>query len=154
MGGTGTRGARAHQAYRHRGRERSGVLPDFFIGAHAALLEAPLLTRELHRFQSYFPSVRLVLVTGIRLNRDYALATSLARCDNTRLAPYVCCPRGSVRTRKIPWSCTLVIVSYVSPIFWIRAHASGRPTIHRSSVMLRSASRFQKNREIEAGPLD
>ena len=60
MGRTGTRGPRAHQAKRRRGRERSGVLPDFVIGAHATLPKAPLLTREVHRFQSYFPSVRLV----------------------------------------------------------------------------------------------
>ncbi|MGH8514387.1 MAG: type II toxin-antitoxin system VapC family toxin [Gammaproteobacteria bacterium] len=52
--------AKAHQAYRRRGGARTGVLPDFFIGAHAAVLGAPLLTRDVRRFQSYFPSVRLV----------------------------------------------------------------------------------------------
>lgn len=51
---------KAHQAYRHRGGVRIGVLPDFFIGAHAAVLKAPLLTRDPQRFHSYFPSVRLV----------------------------------------------------------------------------------------------
>ena len=51
---------KAHQAYRRRGGARTGVLPDFFIGAHAAVLGAPLLTRDVRRFQSYFPSVRLV----------------------------------------------------------------------------------------------
>ena len=52
--------AKAHQAYRRRGREKNSVLPDFVIGAHATVLEAPLLRREVHRYQSYFRSVRLV----------------------------------------------------------------------------------------------
>lgn len=53
--------ARAHQAYRRKGGERTGVLPDFFIGAHAAVLGVPLLTRDAQRFRSYFPTVRLVM---------------------------------------------------------------------------------------------
>lgn len=52
--------AKAHQAYRRRGGTRTGVLPDFFIGAHAAVLGAPLLTRDVRRFRSDFPSVQLV----------------------------------------------------------------------------------------------
>ncbi len=52
---------KAHQAYRRRGGIRTGVLPDFFIGAHAAVLGAPLLTRDDQRFRRYFPSVRLVM---------------------------------------------------------------------------------------------
>lgn len=53
--------ARAHQAYRRRGGERSGVLPDFFIGAHARVANVPLLTRDPRRFRAAFPD--LVLVT-------------------------------------------------------------------------------------------
>lgn len=53
--------ARVHQAYRRRGGERSGVLPDFFIGAHARVLNLPLLTRDPRRFRAAFPD--LVLVT-------------------------------------------------------------------------------------------
>lgn len=53
--------AKAHQAYRRRGGERGGVPPDFFIGAHAAVLNVPLLTRDARRFSRYFPSVRLVM---------------------------------------------------------------------------------------------
>lgn len=52
--------ARAHQAYRRRGGERSGVLPDFFIGAHARVLDAPLLTRDPRRFRAAFPDLALV----------------------------------------------------------------------------------------------
>jgi hypothetical protein len=35
-------------------------LPDFFIGAHAAVMELDLLTRDARRYRSYFPSVRLI----------------------------------------------------------------------------------------------
>lgn len=52
--------ARAHQAYRRRGGKRRGVLSDFFIGAHAAVLGVPLLTRDARRFKRYFPGVQLV----------------------------------------------------------------------------------------------
>lgn len=53
--------ARVHQAYRRRGGARSGVLPDFFIGAHARVANVPLLTRDPRRFRAAFPD--LVLVT-------------------------------------------------------------------------------------------
>lgn len=52
---------KAHQTYRRRGGGRPGVLADFLIGAHAAVLGVPLLTRDAQRFRSYFPGVRLVL---------------------------------------------------------------------------------------------
>ncbi|MCZ2419945.1 MAG: type II toxin-antitoxin system VapC family toxin [Burkholderiales bacterium] len=52
---------KAHQIYRRRGGGRPGVLADFLIGGHAAVLGAPLLTRDAQRFRSYFPGVRLVL---------------------------------------------------------------------------------------------
>ena len=35
-------------------------LPDFFIGAHAAVLGCPLLTRDTRRYAAYFPTVRLI----------------------------------------------------------------------------------------------
>ena len=47
-------------AYRRKKGSKSGVLPDFFIGAHAAVMELPLLTRDSTRFASYFPTVRLI----------------------------------------------------------------------------------------------
>ena len=46
--------------YRERGGARSGVLPDFFIGAHAAVANLPLLTRDTRRFRFYFPTVQLI----------------------------------------------------------------------------------------------
>jgi predicted nucleic acid-binding protein len=47
-------------AYRRQGGAKSGVLPDFFIGAHAAVLSLPLLTRDATRYVRYFPSVALI----------------------------------------------------------------------------------------------
>jgi predicted nucleic acid-binding protein len=46
--------------YRRRRGTRAGVLPDFFIGAHAAVLDAPLVTRDTGRFRTYFPTVNLI----------------------------------------------------------------------------------------------
>ena len=48
------------QRYRAAGGIRHGVLPDFFIGAHAAVAGVPLLTRDVQRYRSYFPSVALI----------------------------------------------------------------------------------------------
>ncbi len=48
------------RTYRRRGGEKPGVLSDFFIGAHAAVLGVPLLTRDARRFRRYFPSVLLL----------------------------------------------------------------------------------------------
>jgi len=44
---------------RSRGTKRS-VLPDFYIGAHAAVMQWPLLTRDVARYRSYFPTVSLI----------------------------------------------------------------------------------------------
>ncbi|MBB4192465.1 hypothetical protein GGE45_002028 [Rhizobium aethiopicum] len=46
--------------YRKAGGMRTGVFPDFFIGAHAAVQQLPLLTRDRGRYCSYFPSLRLI----------------------------------------------------------------------------------------------
>jgi predicted nucleic acid-binding protein len=46
--------------YRKRGGGRTGVLPDFFIGAHAAVLGAPLITRDARRYRTYFPAIALI----------------------------------------------------------------------------------------------
>lgn len=49
--------AKAYAQYRMRGSGKPQVLPDFFIGAHAAVENWPLLTRDASRFRSYFPTL-------------------------------------------------------------------------------------------------
>jgi len=51
---------KAFLQYRRSGGPRSSPLPDFFIGAHAAVAEIHLLTRDPGRFRALFPTVRLV----------------------------------------------------------------------------------------------
>jgi predicted nucleic acid-binding protein len=46
--------------YRRRGGTRTSTLPDFFIGAHAAAGDLTLLTRDVARYRTYFPTVRLI----------------------------------------------------------------------------------------------
>ena len=52
--------AAAYKLYRRRGGLRRSPLPDFFIGAHAAVANLALLTRDARPYRSHFP--RLVLV--------------------------------------------------------------------------------------------
>ena len=47
-------------AYRRRGGERTAPLPDFYIGAHAAIAGFRLLTRDRGRFRTYFPTLELI----------------------------------------------------------------------------------------------
>jgi predicted nucleic acid-binding protein len=51
---------KAFLRYRAAGGTRTGVLPDFFIGAHAAVMEISLLSRDTGRYSTYFPTVALV----------------------------------------------------------------------------------------------
>jgi len=51
---------KAFQLYRQQAGTKTGVLPDFFIGAHAAVLGCPVLTRDTRRYSTYFPSVSLI----------------------------------------------------------------------------------------------
>ena len=51
---------KAFVAYRRRGGTRRSPLPDFFIGAHAAVEGFALLTRDARRYRTYFPSVQLI----------------------------------------------------------------------------------------------
>lgn len=52
--------AKAFVQYRRRGGSKLQVLPDFFIGAHAAVEGWPLLTRDAIRFRTYFPTLEVI----------------------------------------------------------------------------------------------
>jgi predicted nucleic acid-binding protein len=52
--------ARAYTLYRRRGGSKGQVLPDFFIGAHAAVEGWSLLTRDAGRFKTYFPTLHVI----------------------------------------------------------------------------------------------
>lgn len=56
--------AKAFLAYRKRGGERRSPLPDFYIGAHAAVLAYRLLTRDAARYRTYFPALRIICPEG------------------------------------------------------------------------------------------
>ena len=47
--------------YRRAGGSRRTPLPDFYIGAHAAVRGIPLLTRDAARYRAYFPRLELIL---------------------------------------------------------------------------------------------
>ena len=49
--------------YRRRGGARTSPLPDFYIGAHAAIGHLALLTRDVARYRSYFPTIEIIAPT-------------------------------------------------------------------------------------------
>jgi predicted nucleic acid-binding protein len=51
---------KAFTQYRRAGGTRTGVVSDFFIGAHAAAENLPLLTRDARRYQNYFPTATII----------------------------------------------------------------------------------------------
>jgi predicted nucleic acid-binding protein len=52
--------AKAFHHYRRRGGARTSALPDFFIGAHAAVSGMTLLTRDARRYRAYFPKLKII----------------------------------------------------------------------------------------------
>lgn len=54
----------AHAAYRRAGGAREAVLPDFLIGAHAAVTARPLLTRDPRRIATHIPGATLIAPDG------------------------------------------------------------------------------------------
>jgi len=59
---------KAYLKYRQRGGIRSTPLPDFFIGAQAAVLKLDLITRDVARYRTYFPTVRLITPEEVSKN--------------------------------------------------------------------------------------
>lgn len=51
---------KAFAKYRRRSGVKASPLPDFFIGAHAAVVGLKIITRDTLRFKSYFPTVELI----------------------------------------------------------------------------------------------
>ena len=55
---------KAYVSYRRRGGTRNLPLPDFFIGAHAAVAGSSLMTRDAARYRTYFPKLPLIAPSG------------------------------------------------------------------------------------------
>jgi hypothetical protein len=55
---------KAFLRYRAGGGTRRSPLPDFYIGAHAAVQGYELLTRDAKRYRSYFPALKLIAPDG------------------------------------------------------------------------------------------
>ncbi|HET8662000.1 MAG TPA: type II toxin-antitoxin system VapC family toxin [Micromonosporaceae bacterium] len=51
---------KAFLAYRRRGGAKTAPLPDFYVGAHAAVAGHRLLTRDARRYRTYFPTLDLI----------------------------------------------------------------------------------------------
>jgi predicted nucleic acid-binding protein len=51
---------KAFLRYKRRGGDKRSPLPDFYIGAHAAVRSYRLLTRDTSRYRSYFPTVQII----------------------------------------------------------------------------------------------
>ncbi|HEY5088005.1 MAG TPA: type II toxin-antitoxin system VapC family toxin [Gemmatimonadaceae bacterium] len=51
---------KAFLQYRRRGGMRTSTLPDFYIGAHAAIAGMTLLTRDPRRYRTYFPTLEII----------------------------------------------------------------------------------------------
>lgn len=51
---------KVYKAYKKNQGTQKSFLPDFFIGAHASILGIPLITRDLRRYQTYFPKLHLI----------------------------------------------------------------------------------------------
>ena len=51
---------KAYLAYRRRAGTKASLLPDFYVGAHAAIRGYRILTRDVARYRTYFPKLQLI----------------------------------------------------------------------------------------------
>jgi hypothetical protein len=51
---------KAFLQYRRSNGTKTSPMPDFFIGAHASILDIPLITRDVSRYRTYFPKLKLI----------------------------------------------------------------------------------------------
>jgi predicted nucleic acid-binding protein len=51
---------KAFRRYRSAGGTKTGVLPDFFLGAHAVVSQSALITRDTGRYRTYFSGIMLI----------------------------------------------------------------------------------------------
>jgi predicted nucleic acid-binding protein len=66
------------QRYQASGGSRNGVLPDFFIGAHAAVLGCSLLSRDSGRYRTWFPTIELVTPRRWRCQRRHPVVYAVS----------------------------------------------------------------------------
>ena len=59
------RASRAFRLYKKNKGQKRSPMPDFYIGAHAEVAGLKLLTRDVPRFRTYFPSVALLTPPGV-----------------------------------------------------------------------------------------
>jgi predicted nucleic acid-binding protein len=60
---------KAFLKYRKENGTKRSPLPDFYIGAQAAVLELELITRDTSRYQTYFPTVKIISPDSMKTGR-------------------------------------------------------------------------------------
>jgi predicted nucleic acid-binding protein len=55
---------KAFLQYRRAGGDKRSPMPDFYIGAHAAIARYRLLTRDVSRYRTYFPALDIIAPAG------------------------------------------------------------------------------------------
>ena len=72
---------KAYSRYRRAGGERRSPLPDFLIGAHAAVDNLVLLTRDARRYRAYFPTIELIAPVAELMTSANLLGTPMGKAD-------------------------------------------------------------------------